>query len=335
MKYKLLGKTGLRISELALGTMTFGEDWGWGSKAETSQQIFDYFLDQGGNLVDTANIYTQGTSEEITGKLMKGKRHQIVLSTKYGASTDPNNPNAGGASRKNVVQAVEASLKRLGTDYIDLYWLHVWDQSTPEEEYLRALDDLVQQGKVLYLGISDTPAWVVARCNALAEANGLTPFSALQIEYNLLARTPDREFLPMAERYGLTTTIWSPLAAGMLTGKYLDAPGGGRISKVGDELYQHYMTDRADGIVRKVLAVAEEVEASPAQVALAWAMAKSSTIIPIVGATKMHHIQDNLGALDVALSKRQIAALDEISEVELGFPYDFYRSRKNRIKGNH
>src|ERR1700747_1363321 len=221
MRYRLLGKSGLRVSELCLGTMTFGEDWGWGSSKEESRKLYDTFLEAGGNFIDTANVYTNGTSERLLGEFMHGHRERLVLATKYTNAAPGTDPNAAGNQRKSIVQAVEASLKRLQTDYIDLYWLHIWVQMTPIEGGMRAFDVLVRQGKVLCAGVSDMPAWVVSRANTLAELRGWTPFVGLQIEYSLVERTPERELLPMARALGLAVTAWSPLASGLLTGKYL------------------------------------------------------------------------------------------------------------------
>jgi aryl-alcohol dehydrogenase-like predicted oxidoreductase len=243
VRYKLLGNSGLRVSELCLGTMTFGEDWGWGSSEEESRKVYDAFLDAGGNFIDTANIYTSGTSERLLGEFLHGQREHIVLATKYTNAAPGTDPNAAGNHRKSMVQALEASLKRLKTDYIDLYWLHIWDQITPIEEVMRAFDDLVRQGKILYAGVSDIPAWVVAKGNTLAALRGWTPFVGLQIEYSLIERTPERELLPMAADLGLGVTAWSPLAGGVLTGKQLEA-GGAKDSRQSDPGMQQFMTPR-------------------------------------------------------------------------------------------
>ncbi|HXR09254.1 MAG TPA: aldo/keto reductase, partial [Candidatus Acidoferrales bacterium] len=219
MNYKLLGKSGLRVSELCLGTMTFGEDWGWGANQDESKAIFDAFAAAGGNFIDTADGYTNGTSEKFVGEFVGSERERFVIATKFSFNSHPGDPNAGGNHRKHMVEALHGSLQRLGTDYVDLYWMHAWDELTPVEEVMRALDDLVRAGKVLYVGISDAPAWWIARANTLAEWRGWTPFIGLQIEYNLIARTPERELLPMAAALGLGVTAWSPLASGWLTGK--------------------------------------------------------------------------------------------------------------------
>ncbi|NEQ41509.1 MAG: aldo/keto reductase, partial [Okeania sp. SIO3I5] len=217
MQYKLLGKSGLRVSELCLGTMTFGDDWGWGSSQQESKTIYDSFREAGANFIDTANVYTNGTSEKFLGEFIASERDAVVLATKYTNGLGDKNPNGGGNQRKNMVQSVEASLKRLNTDYIDLLWLHIWDFMTPAEEVMRAFDDLVRAGKVLYIGISDAPAWVVAQCNTLAELRGWTQFVGLQIEYSLIQRTPERELLPMSRTFDIGVTAWSPLAGGWLS----------------------------------------------------------------------------------------------------------------------
>src|SRR5271165_2247959 len=287
MRYKLLGKSGLRVSELCLGTMTFGEDWGWGAPAEECRKVYDAFLESGGNFIDTANVYTNGTSEQLLGEFMPGHRERIVLATKYTNAMPGNDPNAAGNHRKSMVQALEASLKRLKTDYIDLYWLHIWDQITPIEEVMRAFDDLVRQGKILYAGVSDMPAWCVAKANTLAELRGWTPFVGLQIEYSLIERTPERELIPMAEALGLGLTAWSPLAGGVLSGKY----AGGKAeteARMNSEMMKGFSRadERARRVVNEVQAVAREVGRSPAQVSLAWLRQRSIPVIPIIGARR-------------------------------------------------
>ena len=335
MRYKLLGKSGLRVSELCLGTMTFGEDLGWGSSKEESRGIFDAFLEAGGNFIDTANLYTNGTSEVFLGEFMQGQRERIVLATKYTNSAPANDPNAGGNQRKNMMQSVEGSLKRLKTDYVDLYWLHVWDAITPVEEVMRAFDDLVRQGKVLYIGISDAPAWWVAQANTLARLRGWTPFVGLQIEYSLIERTPERELLPMAQALGLTVTAWSPLAGGVLTGKHLNqsgqlkAPAGTRFEVPDMGQFASY-SDRSKTIVQEVLAIARQVGRSPAQVALAWLRQQPQPIIPIIGARKLNQFQDNLACLDLKLDTEQLERLDKASKIELGFPHDFHALERVR-----
>jgi aryl-alcohol dehydrogenase-like predicted oxidoreductase len=326
MRYKLLGKTGLRVSELCLGTMTFGEEWGWGASKEESRKIFDAFADAGGNFVDTANLYTNGTSETFVGEFLKGRRERFVLATKYTLNMAPDDPNGGGNHRKNLVQSLDASLKRLDTDYIDLYWVHAWDGMTPLEETMRALDDVVRAGKVLYVGISDAPAWVVSRANTLADLKSWTPFAALQIQYNLADRTPERDLLPMAKALDIAVTPWGVLAGGVLSGKYKspkDRPAGSRYSK--DEAWaEAVVTEGSVRIAEAVLQVAKEAGRTASQVALAWVRQQPfGVIVPIVGAKTVAQLKDNLGALDVTLGPSQLEKLDAASKVDLGFPHDF------------
>jgi aryl-alcohol dehydrogenase-like predicted oxidoreductase len=331
MRYKLLGKSGLRVSDLCLGTMTFGEDWGWGSSPEESRKVYDTFLEAGGNFIDTANVYTNGTSERLLGEFMHGQRERIVLATKYTGAAPGTDPNAAGNHRKSMVQALEASLKRLKTDYIDLYWLHIWDQITPIEEVMRAFDDLVRQGKILYAGVSDMPAWVVAKANTLADLRGWTPFVGLQIEYSLIERTTERELLPMAADLGLGVTAWSPLAGGVLTGKQLEA-GGAKDSRQSDPGMQQFMTRdaRKEAIVREVVAVARECGHSPAQVALAWLRQRAKPVIPIIGARKLAQLKDNLACVDFRLETALVQRLDAVSRIELGFPHDMFAKERPR-----
>ena len=325
MRYRLLGKSGLRVSELCLGTMTFGEDWGWGSTKEESRKVYDAFLEAGGNFIDTANVYTAGTSERLLGEFMGDHRQRIVLATKYTNAAPGNDPNASGSQRKSMMQAVEASLKRLRTDYIDLYWLHIWDQMTPIEEVMRAFDDLVRQGKILYAGVCNMPAWMVAKANTLAELRGWTSFVGLQIEYNLIERTPERELLPMAAALGLGVTAWSPLAGGLLTGKQME-PGGAKDSRQNNPSMQQFMKSdaRKEGVAREVVAVARESDHFPAQVALAWLRQRPVPVIPIIGARKVAQVKDNLACVDVRLTPAQIERLDAVSRIELGSPHDMY-----------
>jgi aryl-alcohol dehydrogenase-like predicted oxidoreductase len=331
MRYKLLGKSGLRVSELCLGTMTFGEDWGWGASKDESRKVYDAFLEAGGNFIDTANVYTNGTSEQLLGEFMTGHRDRIVLATKYTNAAPGKDPNAAGNHRKSMMQAVEASLKRLKTDYIDLYWLHIWDQITPIEEVLRAFDDLVRQGKILYAGVSDMPAWLVAKANTLAELRGWTSFVGLQIEYSLIERTPERELLPMAAELGLGVTAWSPLAGGLLTGKQLE-PGGAKDSRQSSAMMQQFMKSdaREEAVAREVVAVAREIGHSPAQVALAWLRQRPEPIIPIIGARKLAQVKDNLACITVKLAPAQLERLNAVSRIEMGFPHDFFASEMVR-----
>jgi aryl-alcohol dehydrogenase-like predicted oxidoreductase len=325
MRYRLLGKSGLRVSELCLGTMTFGEDWGWGSSKDECRKVYDAFLEAGGNFIDTANVYTAGTSETLLGEFMAGHRDRLVLATKYTNAAPGKDANAAGNHRKSMMLAVEASLKRLKTDYIDLYWLHIWDQITPIEEVMRAFDDLVRQGKILYAGVSDMPAWLVARANTLAELRGFSSFVGLQIEYSLIERTPERELLPMAAALGVGVTAWSPLAGGVLTGKQFE-PGGAKDSRQAHATMQPFLKSdaRREAIAREVVAVARETGHSPAQVALAWLRQRSQPVIPIIGARKLAQVRDNLACVEVKLAPAQIDRLDAVSQIELGFPLDMY-----------
>jgi aryl-alcohol dehydrogenase-like predicted oxidoreductase len=320
MNYQLFGRSGLRVAPLCLGTMTFGEDWGWGSNRETSKKIFDAYLEAGGNFIDTADVYTEGSSEKMLGEFIQAERDYIVLATKYTLSNTTKDPNRSGNHRKNMVQSVEASLKRLQTDYIDLLWVHAYDFLTPVEEMMRALDDLVRQGKVLYLGISDAPAWITARANTMAEQRGWTPFIGSQLEYNLTERTPERDLLPMAEALGIGTVAWSPLSAGLLTGKYQQDKGegsGGRME--GADTYR--FNDRNFAIVDVVLEEAKKLDISPAQLSLAWILSKG--VLPIIGARKIEQLEDNLKSVSVELPADTLQRLDEASAIELGFPHDF------------
>ncbi|MFM7878194.1 MAG: aldo/keto reductase [Microcystis aeruginosa Ma_MB_F_20061100_S20] len=325
MRYKLLGNSGLRVSELCLGTMTFGEDWGWGSDKEESLAVFQAFAEAGGNFLDTANIYTNGTSETLVGEFVKGDREKWVIATKYSLNTRPGDVNACGNHRKNLFQAVEASLKRLGTDYIDLLWLHIWDSLTPIEEVMRSFDDLVRMGKVLYIGISDSPAWIVSQANTLATLRGWTPFIGLQIEYSLKERTPERELLPMAKALNIGVTAWSPLGGGVLTGKYNQPnPVDGRLSMT-DQPFQ--ILDRDLKIAETVLEIAREIGKSPAQVALNWLRNRPNSVIPIIGARRLSQLQDNLACVDFNLTGEQLQRLDNISAISLGFPQELLASQ--------
>jgi aryl-alcohol dehydrogenase-like predicted oxidoreductase len=334
MNYQLLGRSGLRVSDLCLGTMTFGDDWGWGAAKDESRKIYDAYREAGGNFIDTANIYTNGSSEKLVGEFVAGHREEVVVATKYtnaivGFTGKPGtDANAGGNQRKNMVQAVEASLKRLGTDYIDLYWLHVWDQMTPAEEVMRAFDDLVRSGKVLYVGISDAPAWVVAKSNALAELRGWTRYVGLQIEYSLLERTVERELIPMAKDQQMTVLAWSPLRGGVLSGKYLPenvSKSQAEGARMHGEMAKAFggVPESSHAAVREIVAIGNELGVPAAQVALAWLRYRSVPVIPIIGARKLAQIEDNIRSLDVTLSAEQLQRLDHASAISLGFPHDF------------
>jgi aryl-alcohol dehydrogenase-like predicted oxidoreductase len=326
MRYRLLGKSGLRVAEISLGTMTFGDDWGWGSAKEEAKKIYDIYREAGGNFIDTANLYTNGTSETFLGEFMEGHRDSVVLATKYTNNLPGRDPNAGGNHRKSMFTAIEASLKRLKTEYIDLYYLHVWDQITPVEEVVRAFDDLARQGKILHAGVSDCPAWWISRAVTLAQSSGQSPFIALQIEYSLIERTVERELVPMAAALGLGVVAWSPLASGALTGKYHDRDkAAGKEARLSGEMMQNWMPEkqRTQRIVSALRTVAGEVNRSLAQVAIAWLDQRKTPVIPIIGARKVHQLQDNLAAAELKLSPAQISALDAASQIEMGFPHDF------------
>lgn len=324
MRYKLLGHSGLRVSELCLGTMTFGDDWGWGGAYEESRKMFDAFAEAGGNFIDTANLYTNGTSEKFVGEFVKRDREKWVIATKYSLNMGNAGVNAVGNHRKNMVQAVEASLQRMDLEYIDLLWLHAWDSTTPVEEVMRSFDDLVRQGKVLYIGISDTPAWIISQANTIATLRGWTPFIGLQIEYSLIERTPERDLLPMARSFDIGVTAWSPLGAGVLTGKYNKSePAEGRLS---DPNTSRPVTEKQIAIAQTVIEIAEEIGRLPAQVALNWIRHQSGGIIPIIGSRKLQQIQENIASLEFELTPDQLKRLDDISAIELGFPHDFLKS---------
>ncbi len=326
MKYRLLGHSGLRVSELSLGTMTFGEEWGWGAAKDEARKIYDAYREAGGNFIDTANLYTNGASERLVGEFLSGHREEVVLATKYTNAAPGKDPNAAGNHRKSMMQAVEASLKRLQTGYIDLYWLHIWDQLTPVEEVMRAFDDLVRQGKVLYVGVSDAPAWWVAQANTLASLRGWSPFIGLQIEYSLIERTVERELVPMAKALGLGLVAWSPLAGGVLTGKYNSGQPAGE-ARYSSEMMKEFLPEsrRQERVVAALRKVSGETGRSLAQVALAWLRYRSVPVIPIVGARKVSQFEDNLGSLSLALTPEQVNVLDEAGQIELGFPLDMYK----------
>ena len=318
MRYTLLGQSGLRVSELALGTMTFGTDWGWGASESESAKQFELFAEAGGTLIDTANRYTNGSAETILGDLLAADRDHFVVGTKYSLNTRDGDLNAGGNHRKNLVQALEASLRRLRTDHVDVLWLHAWDYLTPPVEVMRALDDQVRLGKVLYLGVSDTPAWVVAQLQTLAAARGWSTFAGLQIEYSLVQREVERELIPMARGLGLGVLAWGPLGAGVLSGKYASG------SPAGERRLQDADPARL-AIARTVADVARELGLRDSVVALAWLRAQGG-VIPILGARTAQQLSDNLACLDTELPAAALARLDQASHVARGFPHDFLAS---------
>ena len=326
MKYKLLGRSGLKVSELCLGTMGFGTEAGWGADKAASFEIMEAFAAAGGNFLDTANIYKLGTSEKIIGEFIQPRdRDFFVIATKYSLKDNTTNPNASGNNRKNMMRSVEASLKRLQTDFIDVLYLHIWDDLTPIDEILRGIDDLIRQGKVNYAAISDTPAWIVSKGNTLAELMGWSQFIALQVEYSLLQRTPERDLLPMAKHYGMTLTPWAPLAGGALTGKYLRG-GQGRIKAESNR-----RDENSERVTREVMAVAERLGVEPSHVALQWTRQQGVECIPIVGATRLEQLEDNLKTIDLILPQDELRRLDEVSAIDLGFPGKFFKEDGVRL----
>lgn len=323
MKYKLFGSTGLRVSEISLGTMTFGTEWGWGCDYSASKEIFDLYREKGGNFIDTANRYTEGTSEKYCGEFIKGERDFFVLATKYTLYEEYGNPNGAGNGKKNMVQSVEKSLKRLGTDYIDLLWVHAWDGTTKMEEVMRGLDDLIRAGKVLYIGVSDTPAWVVSRSNAIAELKNWTAFAGLQIEYSLMERTPERDLLPMAKHEKMAVTPWGPLAGGALTGKYLNNDPGRLMSD------NPRLNERNTNIVKTVVECANRMGITPAQLALKWVMQQDKSYIPIIGATKARQLEESMTATELEEIPFDIMyELNSVSSIDLGFPHTFLNTER-------
>jgi aryl-alcohol dehydrogenase-like predicted oxidoreductase len=323
MNYRLLGRSGLRVSEVCLGTMTFGTEWGWGADKEESKKIFELYASQGGNFLDTANRYTEGTSERWLGEFVKNDRDHFVVATKYTLRDRAGDPNFAGNHRKNMMRSVEESLRRLDTDFIDLFWVHAWDGITPVEEVMRGLDDLVRSGKVQYIGISDTPAWVVSQANTLADLRGWTPFSALQIEYSLLQRGAERDLFPMAKHFGLAVTPWGAIGGGVLTGKYLQGETG-RVPE-----HSARRTERAGTIAAKVVEIAAELGVSPAQVAINWTRQQNPgvTALPLIGARTAAQLADSLGCLNFSIPAEKMAELSAASAIELGFPHDFLASQ--------
>jgi len=331
--YTLLGRSGLRVSPLCLGTMTFGTDWGWGADEETCRVMLRRYLEAGGNFVDTADLYTNGRSEELLGKLMAeaGCRDRLVVATKFTFSARPGDPNAGGNGRKNMLRALEGSLRRLGTDYLDLYWLHAWDGLTPAEEVMATFDALVRSGKVRHVGLSDVPAWYLARAQTLAEWRGFERVAALQLEYSLVERTIEREFVPAALELGMGICPWSPLGGGFLSGKYqraegVDGRGDGRLQQTkgsGNPVFLKF-TERNWRILEVLREVARQVERSPAQVAVNFIARRPGVTSTILGATTLRQLDDTLAALSFTLPAEATRRLDEVSRPEPGFPYVFF-----------
>ncbi|MFD9686667.1 aldo/keto reductase [Kitasatospora sp. NPDC059088] len=330
--YRLLGRSGLRVSPLALGTATFGTEWGWGAERDEARKLFDRYVELGGNLLDTADTYTDGSSERLLGEFAHQERERLVLATKYSTLRRPGDPNSGGAHRKALFGSVEGSLRRLDTDYLDLLYLHVWDFRTPVEEILRGLDDLVRQGKVLYVAISNTPAWQVSRMQAIADLRGWSPLVALQIEYSLIERTGERDLIPMARELGLGVVPYSPLGGGVLSGKYrrddvaaTDA-GAGDGTRRSLNLALGTLTERNLAVVGVVREVAAELGRTPAQVALAWTLRNPAVTTSLIGARTLAQLEDNLGALAVEFSAAQLDRLDAAGAVDLGQPHEVLAS---------
>jgi aryl-alcohol dehydrogenase-like predicted oxidoreductase len=320
--YVTLGRSGLRVSPLCLGTMTFGEEWGWGSSVEDCEAILDRFFARGGNFLDTANGYTKGHSEVIIGDHVgrhPAKRDRIVIATKFVTNLYRGDPNGGGSSRKAIVAQCEQSLRRLQTSYIDLYWMHAWDQSTPIDESLRALDDLVRDGKVRFIGFSDTPAWKCAQAQTIATFRGWSPLIALQIEYSLLERTVEGELIPMARELGLGVTPWSPLARGVLSGKFTRAEHGNHKPSRGERVLAS-LDDRTYDIIDELVRTAKELGSTPARVALAWVRSRPGIGSTIIGARTLEQLEDNLASAEIAITADQIARLDKLSAPKLPFP---------------
>ncbi|HEY1958239.1 MAG TPA: aldo/keto reductase [Polyangiaceae bacterium] len=320
--YVTMGRSGLRVSPLCLGAMTFGKEWGFGSEPDEAKRILDAFIDRGGNFIDTANGYTKGHSEAILGEHLghdRKKRDRVVIATKFLTNMFLGDPNGGGSHRKAIISQCEESLRRLRTDYIDLYWMHAWDKTTPIEETMRALDTLVQQGKVRYLGFSDTPAWKVAQAQTLALFRGWSPLIALQIEYSLLQRTVEGELVPMAEELGLGITPWGPLRGGALSGKYKRADKGKHEATRGARVTS-FLDDRTFDLLDLMEKIAKELGTTVPRVALAWVQCQPGVASTIIGARTMQQLDDNLGALDVKLGQGHLAALDEATKPSLPFP---------------
>ncbi|HEY4338438.1 MAG TPA: aldo/keto reductase [Steroidobacteraceae bacterium] len=320
--YITLGRSGLRVSPLCLGAMTFGDELGWGSSVEESQQIIDRFIQLGGNFIDTANFYTKTHSEKIIGDHIGrhgARRDRLVIATKFSGNLYPGDPNGGGSGRKSLIAACENSLRRLQTDYIDLYWLHNWDVHTPIEETLAALEDLVRAGKVRYLGVSDTPAWKIAQANVTAHFRGWSSFIGLQIEYSLLERTVEQDLVPMALEFGLGITPWSPLKSGVLSGKYTRG-NAGQVKPDRGAFADPFLNEKTYAIVDELAGIAKAHESTVARVALAWVQGQPGVTSTIIGARRLAQLEDNVKALDLKLSVAELGRLDALTKPKFGFP---------------
>lgn len=334
-QYVTLGRSGLRVSPLCLGAMTFGEDLGWGSSVEESQQIIDRYNDLGGNFIDTANFYTRSHSEKIIGDHVgrhPARRDHLVIATKFSGNLYPGDPNGGGSGRKSLISACENSLRRLQTDYIDLYWLHIWDTITPIDETMAALDDLVRAGKVRYLGVSDTPAWKIVEANLLARFRGWSQFVGLQIEYSLLERSVEQELVPMAREFGLGITPWSPLKSGVLSGKYTRRTEGQHKADRG-AIVDAFLNEKTYAVVDDLEIIAKAHETTVASVALAWVHAQPGVSSIIIGARRLAQLDDNVRAVDVKLTDDELARLDALTEPAFGFPHNVLANAPGIING--
>ena len=334
-QYVTLGRSGLRVSPMCLGAMTFGEDRGWGTSVEESQQIIDRYIELGGNFIDTANFYTLSHSEKILGDHIgrhAARRDRLVIATKFSGNLYPGDPNGGGSGRKSLIKACENSLRRLQTDYIDLYWLHMWDANTPIEETMAALDDLVAAGKVRYLGVSDTPAWKIAEANLIARFRGWSTFIGLQIEYSLLERAVEQELVPMASEFGLGITPWSPLRGGVLSGKYTRRNDGEHKADRGARV-DSLLNEKTYAIVDELEIIAKAHETSVASVALAWVHAQPGVSSVIIGARRLAQLDDNVRAVDVNLSADELARLDAVTKPTFGFPHNILEMAAQMVNG--
>ena len=328
--YRLMGFSGLRVSPLALGTMTFGADWACGADEDECRRMFEAYVECGGNFIDTSNNYTNGSSERLIGKFAAGRRSGLVIATKYTLPGNSRDPNSGGNHRKSMVCSVETSLQRLRTDYIDLLYLHAWDASTPVEEILRAMDDLVRAGKVLYVGISNTVAWQVSRMQAIAFLRGWSPLIALQVQYNLVERTVERELIPMARTMGLGVVSWGPLAGGLLSGKYSSADLHANACDGPPEGSRRHMLVTAGALSARNFAISEVVKSiaaeagrSASQISLAWLLRNAGVTSVIMGARTVRQLQDNMGALEVSLAEEHLSRLQDASSIDMGFPHSY------------
>ena len=333
--YVTLGRSGLRVSPLCLGAMTFGEDLGWGTSVEESQQIIDRYIDLGGNFIDTANFYTRSHSEKIIGDHIgrhPARRDRLVIATKFSGNLYPGDPNGGGSGRKSLINACENSLRRLQTDYIDLYWLHMWDANTPIEETMAALDDLVRAGKVRYLGVSDSPAWKIAEANLIARFRGWSSFIGLQVEYSLLERAIEQELVPMAGEFGLGITPWSPLKSGALSGKYTRSNAGENTAGRG-AMVEEFLNETTYQVIDELEIIAKAHDTNVASVALAWVRAQQAVSSVIIGARRLSQLEDNIRAADVNLTTEELARLSALTQPTFGFPQSMLSAAPSFING--